>query len=50
MDLTKWDPAVAQELVEALMAENKQLKADLRTAIDALRQYILEADRASKKD
>jgi hypothetical protein len=49
MDLTKWDPVVAQELVEALMAENKQLKADLRTAIDALRQYILEADRASKQ-
>ena len=55
MDLTKWDPVVAQELVEAMMAksksleaENKQLKADLRTAIDALRQYILEADRASK--
>ena len=41
------------DLLEAeafrLEAENKQLKVDLRTAIDALRQYILEADRASKQ-
>jgi hypothetical protein len=41
--------ALTQEFVDALRAENKQLKADLRTAIDASRQYILEADRANKK-
>jgi hypothetical protein len=55
MDLTKWDPVVAQELVEAMMAkskslesrielleaENSRLEEELATALAAWRAEVI---------